>query len=527
VISEARLGVDVGLTRRFGVSLMVPVRIVTSAIRYLDLAGNEVELVNANIHHRDETVAGLADPMVLGSAGFAVGDWRLTARAGLTVPIGRTEENPFTLGEMGLAHQHIQMGTGTVNPVVAVEVARSWGPWRAGAFALTQQVVYEGSKGYQAGDRYAGGVVVRRRVGTRWSVRGGVDALGETAEHWDGVVHTDDGNQGRFDLILGAGASWAATEAIGIEVGLKVPVVTHAVGGQLSMPAIVELGASWTFGRPPAPVAEAHEHEHEHEHEAPAEPAEPAEAAARPDTTGLDVVDLGQPGEAVDLVPVPGKVTIFDFWATWCEPCKVLEPALVEIARAHADLVAIRRIDAVDWDSAVVAQHLTPNGFSLPHLKIFDRSGMLVFERSSAEGKLEALIDDVRQLVEQQAAPAPVVPAGPAPASLAEPAAPAPKPRPARRRPRPAPAVRIAVTAAGFVPNNVVVPAGKPVTLRFERTVEKTCATEVVMTVDGKQIVKDLPLHQPVELTLTFAKPGEVTYACAMDMIRGTITVTD
>jgi len=68
------------------------------------------------------------------------------------------------------------------------------------------------------------------------------------------------------------------------------------------------------------------------------------------------------------------------------------------------------------------------------------------------------------------------------------------------------------------------VPAGRPVTLRFLRTVQGTCATEVVMEVGGHKLVKDLPLNKPVELTLTFPRPGRTGYACAMNMIRGSIT---
>ncbi|MBA3454041.1 MAG: cupredoxin domain-containing protein [Deltaproteobacteria bacterium] len=84
---------------------------------------------------------------------------------------------------------------------------------------------------------------------------------------------------------------------------------------------------------------------------------------------------------------------------------------------------------------------------------------------------------------------------------------------------------QIAVTSAGFEPKNVTVPRGKPVVLTFERRVERTCGTEVVMVVDGKKIEKDLPLNKPVELVMTFGTAGVVKYACSMDMIRGTITV--
>jgi plastocyanin domain-containing protein len=86
------------------------------------------------------------------------------------------------------------------------------------------------------------------------------------------------------------------------------------------------------------------------------------------------------------------------------------------------------------------------------------------------------------------------------------------------------PAFSIAVTAKGFEPSDVAVPAGKPITLRFLRTVASTCATEVVMEVGGRKIVKDLPLNRPVELTLTIPGPGRIGYACAMHMIRGSIT---
>ena len=534
VVTETRLSVDIGLPGGFGIGLTLPLRVVSTSIRYLDTAGMEVDLVAPGVHHRNETVSGLGDPMVLGSYGRRLGPLNVVARVGLTLPLGHTEENPFTLGDAGLRHQHIQLGSGTVNPVLAVEVSRSWGAWRAGAFALTQQALYANGKGYQAGDRYAGGVAVRRRLGRAWSLRGGVEVQGETAERWDGMVHTEEGNQGRVDAMLGAGASWAATRALSIDLGVKVPVVTHVVGGQLDMPAVVELGASWSFGgkRAAAPHVHDHgdEHEHgehaEHEHDEPAEHGhdEPAEhghdepATVHPDTTGLDVVDLGPPGAAVDLVPVAGKITIFDFWATWCEPCKTLEPALVELARAHPDRVAIRRIDVVDWESAAVARHLTPGGFSLPHLKIYDATGRLVLERSSEVGKLQELIDATRAAVEQeQPAPQPTPPA-PTPKPV-----PAPTPKPA---PKPAPVSRrITVTAAGFEPANVDVPRGKRVTFVFERKTDKTCATEVVLQHEGKRVEQALPLNQPVTLTLTFSAAGTVPYACAMNHVRGTITV--
>jgi plastocyanin domain-containing protein len=83
--------------------------------------------------------------------------------------------------------------------------------------------------------------------------------------------------------------------------------------------------------------------------------------------------------------------------------------------------------------------------------------------------------------------------------------------------------VAITVTEQGFEPATVTVAAGKPVTLVVTRQTTKTCATEVVMAAHG--INQPLPLGQAVEITFTPTEPGELTYACAMDMYRGKIIV--
>lgn len=83
--------------------------------------------------------------------------------------------------------------------------------------------------------------------------------------------------------------------------------------------------------------------------------------------------------------------------------------------------------------------------------------------------------------------------------------------------------VAITVTENGFEPATVTVVAGKPVTLVVTRTTTKTCATELIMASHG--INRALPLGQPVEITFTPDKPGELSYACAMDMYGGKIIV--
>lgn len=120
-------------------------------------------------------------------------------------------------------------------------------------------------------------------------------------------------------------------------------------------------------------------------------------AKPKPKAKAADVAVYAAAGEAPDLVPVKGKLTIFDFWAPWCQPCKTLDPALAALAKQYPDTVAIRKLDIVDLDSKAAARYLV--GFDLPHLKIFDASGKRILEKSSAPGKLQALIDEVTALV--------------------------------------------------------------------------------------------------------------------------------
>ncbi len=93
---------------------------------------------------------------------------------------------------------------------------------------------------------------------------------------------------------------------------------------------------------------------------------------------------------------------------------------------------------------------------------------------------------------------------------------------PQAARPGPTQKVAIEVTRAGFVPAAVQVKVGQPVTLVVTRTVERTCATDIVIKEYG--VSRPLPLGKPVEVTFTPTKAGPIRYACAMDMIAGVLT---
>lgn len=73
-------------------------------------------------------------------------------------------------------------------------------------------------------------------------------------------------------------------------------------------------------------------------------------------------------------VIIPGKITIVDFYADWCGPCRRIGPYLEQLANSDAD-VFLRKIDIVNWESPVVQQY---NIRSVPNIRVFDRRGNMV-----------------------------------------------------------------------------------------------------------------------------------------------------
>ncbi len=97
---------------------------------------------------------------------------------------------------------------------------------------------------------------------------------------------------------------------------------------------------------------------------------------------GRDVPDLGAHAE-------PGKITVFDFSADWCEPCRMLDEHLRAEVERRPDL-AYRKLDIGERDSALAKRYLGDDTV-LPHVIVFGKDGR---EAATIEGF------DVRRLDE-------------------------------------------------------------------------------------------------------------------------------
>lgn len=113
-------------------------------------------------------------------------------------------------------------------------------------------------------------------------------------------------------------------------------------------------------------------------------------------SSSADVRWLTKEGSAVgplEALHVPGKVTVIDFYADWCAPCRKVDEHLFTLANTRADL-AVRKLNVVSWETALAKEHLKDVP-TLPHLVVFGRDGRRVKRLSGFDrAALDAAIDE-------------------------------------------------------------------------------------------------------------------------------------
>jgi thioredoxin 1 len=89
-----------------------------------------------------------------------------------------------------------------------------------------------------------------------------------------------------------------------------------------------------------------------------------------------------------DVLNAKGPVVV-DFWAEWCGPCKMIAPALEEIAKSLGDKVKILKLNVDENQATAVKYNVT----SIPTLMLF-KGGELSSRQVGAahKTKLEAWI---------------------------------------------------------------------------------------------------------------------------------------
>ena len=244
-----------GLRPGVGLELLAPLRLIRSRIRYEDMNRQPYALVYPDYHHRNETPVHFADPALSLHLARTSEPWTVAGRIGVSVPIGRTEPNPFELGRLGLPHEHFQFGTGTWDPVLSLAVGRDVGGGALSMTGLAHLAFYQNSHGYQAGNRYNLNVTASRPLFKGLEIMGAFDVTREEAEHWDGRLE-EEGNLGRTDVLFSFGASSPMGKVGTLSVTIGLPVYSRVQGEQGEQPPVFTFG--WSPPPRSAPAVGAH-----------------------------------------------------------------------------------------------------------------------------------------------------------------------------------------------------------------------------------------------------------------------------
>jgi len=140
----------------------------------------------------------------------------------------------------------------------------------------------------------------------------------------------------------------------------------------------------------------------------PPEFPEPQKGSVAPDFSLKNLSD----GKEVRLSSLRGKAVLVNFWATWCEPCKIEMPSLVDLQKKYGpqglQIVGVAMDDADDKEINTFVQKMGVNYIvlrgtekvgdlyggidHLPMTYYLDRSGKIVDETLGMAG--EATFED-------------------------------------------------------------------------------------------------------------------------------------
>jgi hypothetical protein len=257
-IFETGLTAGFAITDFFEIETRWALRVVDVNPTYTELDGSE-KLVPNDIHHHDETLVDVTDPWLLGRFAHVNGDFIGSMQLGMSFPVGRTEEDPYQLGQEGLSHQHLQAGTGTVVPIVGVALGYTIQPVTIGLSGIAFVSAYENDEGFRAPSR----LYASHRVSVSF-LEGvlrpfvGLDLSHETEEYWQGEPGLE-GSNVRTELFGSTGLAYMFKEPWTVDLSIRGRVAQLTDAATFEIPLMVNVGMQTSFDlwkpKPDAPAS--------------------------------------------------------------------------------------------------------------------------------------------------------------------------------------------------------------------------------------------------------------------------------
>jgi hypothetical protein len=199
-LTHSEMTIDRGLSNHMQLSLRLPYDIKEMRVRYTTLDGAPFVPPYGDIHHRNETLRGISDgSLTLGWSPQS--QWLFGF--GTTLPLGHTVPDPVALGLLGLKHEHIQFGSGTLQPILAAQWSRT------GAVPLFARVegrlsLYENSQGYRPPNTFTWTAGPSIHAGRLW-LAPSLSGQYQTVGRWNGAIDEGSGfENGGIQLQLAA-----------------------------------------------------------------------------------------------------------------------------------------------------------------------------------------------------------------------------------------------------------------------------------------------------------------------------------
>jgi hypothetical protein len=247
---DLNLQTQLGVLSWLDVRLMLPLRFVGVKAQFFDKSGEVLKNYNS-IHHRNETLVGIGDPSL--QVGFRPVPlsqkqrWLVEFGAGVSLPLGRIEKDPNQAGRDGKEPQHIMFGSGTFDPMFFVTAGYIGKITSLTVNGFFRKAFYENIYGLQEGLRFRVSLTGESTFGLEtWSFLLRVAYSHQEPGLWSGKLDPDAAS-GRTDLILTVGVFWRPNNNWQVHCQISVPNTLNIVGGELSHPFILGIGASYRF----------------------------------------------------------------------------------------------------------------------------------------------------------------------------------------------------------------------------------------------------------------------------------------